>query len=83
MKRYLVFAFDSYEPHGGMDDCILKTDDWKECISILKDYQKNRTETRGQIYDHATDTLHKYLLLDSYIDNKDKDIDYQPFNHQS
>lgn len=27
MYRYLVFAYDEYYPSGGMEDCMLKTND--------------------------------------------------------
>jgi len=37
MFKYLVFAYDSYYPCGGMDDCILVTNDINEAIEILEE----------------------------------------------
>lgn len=38
MFRYLIFAYHAYDAKGGMQDCVYKTNSYKEVNSFTKKY---------------------------------------------
>lgn len=38
LKRYLVFTYNQYYPSGGMEDCVLITDDYQAAMQRAKEY---------------------------------------------
>lgn len=52
MFRYLVFAYSDYYPRGGMEDCILKTNNFEEINPFIEDYIQN--------HDLDFDEMHYY-----------------------
>jgi hypothetical protein len=64
MKRYLIFAYRTYYPSGGMDDFIKSIDflidtELKEILLMLKE-----DNDQFQIYDSL---LNKFEIKETYI----------------
>ena len=62
MYRYLVFAYGQYYPRGGMEDCVLKTNDYKEIERKIQEIKKdidNYIEDFDEVnvYDTHTDEI--------------------------
>lgn len=47
MNRYYVFKYDSYYPNGGMNDCLLRTNDREEAV-------KKATTERDENFSHVS-----------------------------
>lgn len=47
MNRYLLFAYNSYYPSGGMDDCVFMSNDWDE----VRDRWKKLEHDHSHVYD--------------------------------
>lgn len=47
MNRYLLFAYNSYYPSGGMDDCVFMSNDWDE----VKEKWKKLDQEHAHVYD--------------------------------
>ncbi len=60
MKRYLLFAFFTYYPGGGMEDFIESMDSLTE----LKDILQTLREDQFHVYDTASK---EYVITDTYI----------------
>jgi hypothetical protein len=65
MKRYLVFAFSTYYPCGGMEDFICDIDDLSQLNDILKDLR----EDQFHVYDTV---LKEFTIKDTYISDNNK-----------
>lgn len=38
MYRYLLFFYQYYYPRGGMEDCVLKTNDYDELVLFINEH---------------------------------------------
>lgn len=38
MYRYLLFFYQDYYPRGGMEDCVLKTNDYDELVPFINEH---------------------------------------------
>ena len=38
MYRYLLFFYQDYYPLGGMEDCVLKTNDYDELVPFINEH---------------------------------------------
>jgi hypothetical protein len=58
-KRYFLFEITHYYPAGGMNDCILKTNDVEEALSVIrhKHAEDPYSMTNYEIYDVETDEI--------------------------
>ena len=60
MYRYFLYYFWDYYPKGGMNDCVLKTNDLEELTQFVKDKCCKEPEL-------CSDEIHFY---DAYTDKK-------------
>lgn len=49
MYRYLVFAHDYYYPFGGIEDCVLMSNDYNECV--IEAQTQKRSNDLVYVYD--------------------------------
>lgn len=68
MYRYLLFTYSENYPAGGMDDCVLKTNDLEE---LAKHIAKDNSQYMD-IYDCHTGETHHHLdkLKESLVSEK-------------
>jgi hypothetical protein len=64
MKKYLVFAFWTYYPSGGMEDFIGDTDTLEEAKEMFKSEQAGKAYMEGHIYD----TVAREIVWNHYDD---------------
>ncbi len=66
MYRYYLFFYEDFYPSGGMEDCELRTNNFDELMSFIKEHHEEDWY-RGTIayYDAVDD---KYFIADSSYD---------------
>ena len=66
MYRYYLFFYDDYYPHGGMEDCVLKTNNFDDLEQhIRQNYESVWYMGTIAYYDAAED---KYMHADFELD---------------
>lgn len=70
MYRYLLFYYDHFYPAGGMNDCILKTNDYNDLEKIIREkYDGDFFVGTIAYYDAVED---KYFIADmKFVKDKD------------
>ena len=63
MYRYFLFEYDDFYPAGGMEDCVLKTNDYDELSATVKEKYDGEHWSFGTAayYDAMED---KYYIAD-------------------
>lgn len=69
MYRYLLFYYDHYYPHGGMEDCVLKTNNFADLEkhvldNLFDDYWYQSTIS----YYDAVEDKTWFAIFESYDD---------------
>ena len=66
-KRFLVFASDTYEPAGGLDDIALETEDYGEVRRLVRELATRPTDKPDAVfpqgYFHVFDCEERRVLL--------------------
>lgn len=65
MFRYLLFECTHYYPAGGMDDCVLKTNDITELDAYVRKNCTNAIGVNFHYYDVAVNKVYD-AVLNSY-----------------
>ena len=66
MYRYYLFLYYSYYPHGGMNDCVLKTNDFNDLKRFVLEDDSDCENI--QYYDSVTDkTFRGYLYFNNLV----------------
>lgn len=56
MYRYLLFYYDNYYPHGGMEDCVLKTNNYDDLEQFIHtNYEDDYFQGTISYYDAVED----------------------------
>lgn len=59
MYRYLLFYYDHYYPHGGMNDCVLKTNNFVDIEQYIHDnYEDDYLMGTISCYDTIEDKVY-------------------------
>lgn len=75
MYRYLLFFYQYYYPRGGMEDCVLKTNDYDELVPFIHEhYYKNWYFGTITYYDTIEDKHWEAIM-----EPCEKDIAYGPY----
>ena len=73
MYRYLLFYYNDYYPSGGMDDCVLKTNNFDDLEQFIhKEYEDDYFQGTIHYYDAVKDRIvfakmEKYKTEDYFI----------------
>lgn len=70
MYRYLLFFYNTYYPYGGMEDCVLKTNNYDDLEKFIhENYESDWYQGNITYYDVMED---KYVHADmDYYEDKD------------
>ena len=70
MYRYFLFFYYDYYPYGGMEDCVLKTNNFDDLEQYIHDnYEDDYYQGTISYYDALEDTT-MYADMENY-DNED------------
>lgn len=61
MYRYYLFFYQDFYPHGGMEDCVLKTNSFDDLNQFIQNYDDDYFRGTIAYYDVAED---KYVTAD-------------------
>ena len=68
MYEYLLFYYDDYYPHGGMEDCVLKTNSYVDMMQyIYEHYDGEYYQGTISYYDTFEDKI-RYADIEEYYD---------------
>ena len=79
MYRYLLFFYNDYYPRGGMEDCVLKTNNYDDLIPFInKNYYEEWYRGTITYYDTVED---KYF--EACMEPCRDDVAYGPYKFDS
>jgi hypothetical protein len=68
MYRYFLFYYDTYYPHGGMEDCVLKTNNFDDLEQFIhENYEDDYFQGTISYYDDLEDKTW-YADMEDYDD---------------
>ena len=69
MYRYFLFCCEDYYPSGGMEDCVLKTNDLNEMARYIDENYSDDIHISLHYYDIVEDKIMYALRDEFYEDN--------------